>query len=476
MTVASGLADMLAKGPDETLAECLACVVNGEAPPAWNARHVALQRERNHIEALLSDPAVRVYGTNTLCGHRDAERVSDVEVAAEDVIASHAIGGPPWHGTHAARCIGYAKLYAWAAGGSGVSPALFGGVRELVSDPMFRPQVPRGATYSCGDVIPAAHWARSVLEELARRRAYRAGVGEIMALINGAFVHVGYAVHAAARLERAWALTTATAAAFHALTGANASNLHTGEKDRRTRAARAVSYVRGRAWRPLTTAHRQDPVSLRAIPQLMDAWCAAIDDFLLETGGALERPSANPFIDLRHPFPLSQASFLAPSLEIRTGALIEAVLLMMWALQGWTKHLLSGRVQGVPRDAATAGAPLGLIQHAKRVMALGAEARARLGRRTFVDGADASYGIEDLWTHGVGEIDRLVYGLDTLERMLCMGLEAVCRAVDDHGLGERLPGELLEVVREAAGGGEHRTGSEHLEGHRLEKVRRLFWG
>ena len=212
---------------------------------------------------------MRVYGTNTLVGHRDGDTVSEPGAIAAEILKTHAIAGAPWYGRHAAKCIGYAKLYSWAAGLSGVSRKLFEGVRDLLLDPDFYPQIPQAASYSCGDVIPAAHWAKCVLDELARRRSHTVRPGEIMALINGNFVHVGYAVSLAAKLERTWALSLEVASLFHSVSLANSSNLYFVSTGERIWARHAVRYVRERSGRPLAAADVQDPVSLRAIPQVL---------------------------------------------------------------------------------------------------------------------------------------------------------------------------------------------------------------
>lgn len=68
---------------------------------------------------MLADPGIRVYGGNTLAGHRDAEPVSDVDAAAEDFLATRALGGPPGYSAHAARCIGYAQRCVRAPSGFG---------------------------------------------------------------------------------------------------------------------------------------------------------------------------------------------------------------------------------------------------------------------------------------------------------------------------------------------------------------------
>ena len=462
--------------PFESLSECISCIETVRAPTVWAASLNAIETEHNHLRALVEEPTLRVYGANTLVGHRDCETVSEPSAITAEILRTHAIGGAPWYERHTVKCIGYAKLYSWTAGLSGVSRQLFESVGDLLLDPNFNPRVPQAASYSCGDVIPAAHWANCVLEELAVRRSHTVRPGEIMALINGSFVHVGYAVSLTTKLERIWALSLEVALLFHSVTLANMSNLYFVSASERNWARQAVNYVREHSGRPIAAAAIQDPVSLRAIPQILEAWCSAIDGFLGETNYVLDKPSSNPFVDPKHPFPISQASFLSPTLSIKTSTLIEAVLFLMWALLGWVKHLLSGRIAGIPRDGGTAASPLGLIQYPKLMTAICADARLKLGRKTFASGSDTSYGIEDLWTNGVLGLAQLEEGLDKLQSMLCLAIWTLIRVVEDFDLEGRVTSNLLHAIA----GCERRSDvsprvSAYLDAGGLKELRQMFW-
>ena len=458
------------------LAGCLLHVSKRTAPLLWDASAERIAAEHRHLRALVRDPEVGVYGANTLVGHRDREAAADPAATTAEILRTHCLGSAPWHDRHTARCIGYAKLYSWAAGLSGVSPALFDGVRRLVTSEGFHPKVPRGASYSCGDVIPASHWAQDVLDALSQDGSGTVEPGEAMALINGSFVQVGQAVAMVARLERASALAVEAALLFHSATLANSSNLYFVATAERAWASRAVRHIEDRAGRPLAAAEAQDPVSLRAIPQVLETWGDAVGGFLDEVSYLLFKPSCNPFIDERHPFPISQASFLAPTLSVRTSALVEAALLLMWAALGWTNHLLSGLVPDIPRDGATPDSPLGLIQCPKLMAAVCEKARIDNGRRTFAAGSQTSYGVEDLWTNGVFTLMQLEGALDALERLLCLGVWAVSRVVGDFDL-QRVPdSELLEACAECSTAGEasERIAALLKEG-RPQDAHRLFW-
>jgi len=435
-----------------------------------------LANEHRHLQALVQDPAVRVYGANTLVGHRDAEAVAEPDATTAEILRTHTIAPPPWLDGEMARCIGYAKLYSWAAGLSGVSPQLFEGVSKLVTKKDFHPKVPCGASYSCGDVIPAAHWAKAVLDELARVGSHAAEPGEIMALINGNFVHVGRAVAVVAKLQRTSTLAIEAAALFHSAALANSSNLYFVATAERAWASNAIRYIADRAGQPLAATITQDPVSLRAIPQVLETWGNAVSDFLNEVNYLLFKPSCNPFIDEQHAFPISQASFLAPTLSVKTSALIEAALFLMWAVLGWTNHLLSGRVPDIPLDGATQDSPLGLIQLPKLMAAACEKARMDLGRRTFAAGSSTSHGIEDIWTNGVFTLMQLESALDALESVFCLGVWAVRKLADEFDLERVTDSELLDACAGCRTAVEvaDRVSALLREGH-LGEANDLFW-
>ena len=459
-----------------TLVECLEHVAQRSAPNLWGSGMERLANEHRHLQALVQDPAIRVYGANTLVGHRDSESVTDQGAITAEILRTHAIGSPPWLDEETVRCIGYAKLYSWAAGLSGVSPELFDRVANLVTRSDFNPKLPSGASYSCGDVIPAAHWATAILGEHNCISMYEAKPGEIMALINGNFVHVGRAVGIVAKIRRTSALAIESAALFHSAALANSSNLYFFATAERAWASNAVRYIADRTRRPLAATVMQDPVSLRAVPQVLETWGNAVDDFLSEASYLLFKPSCNPIIDEGHPFPISQASFLAPTLSIKTSALIEAAFFLMWALLGWTNHLLSGRVSGIPRDGSTSVSPLGVIQCPKLMAAICEKMRMDLGRRTFAAGAETSYGTEDLWTNGVFTLSQLERALEDLEKVFCLGVWVIRWLVDNVGLDRVANSELLDTC---AGCGTIEEAVEQVSGllkkGRPKEAYELFW-
>src|SRR5699024_1781882 len=74
---------------------------------------------------------------------------------------------------------------------------------------------------------------------------------------------------------------------------------------------------------------RQDPVSVRSLPQVLMALYDSIISVKTALESEINQRSDNPLIVHESTEPLSQSSFLSPSLTIETSKLIEALLMVM---------------------------------------------------------------------------------------------------------------------------------------------------
>jgi histidine ammonia-lyase len=378
---------------------------------------------RDLLSFLAENPDRAVYGISTYPGHRDARRSSGDRDFQEALLDGHAISVEEPYEAFEARCIGYAKAYAIAAGGTPISPALYDGICRAITDPRFAPEVPRFSSYSCGDVIPASHWAQALLRHLDPPHAL--GPGEAMGLINGAFVHVGVASALARRLKRFWGLFIATSQAGASLCAANPRNFNLAAGAENAIGAEMTRYVaHGLAKRQSDVP--QDAVSIRALPQVLDALAKAIEFSCAELDRLLRLPSGNPMLlpdpDSGRSEPHPQGSFMSPALTIATSAVIDALLLCGWCSVSRTKYLLSGRARAVPQDGIVKGAGIGFIQWPKLMQATLEDARMVASRRPFASGGATSMGIEDLWSFGTLTNESLRSVLERLERLLCLEL------------------------------------------------------
>ncbi len=386
-----------------TLRACLHAVKNLAVPSCWQAAVPTIHAEREHFEQILAAGHAPIYGANTRVGHRDLEVLTPDEIQAfhRDFLKSHTLGSAPWYTDHIVRHISYAKMYALCSGGSGISQALYEAIAASVINPAFVPKVPRGCTYSCGDVIPGAHWAKALLTV---RPDYQPAAGEVMALINGSFVHVGYTLALIEPLSHLGALLIETTRLNNRLVSANRVNFATPHQPYMKE---LLSYVAAGSGTQLTDYSCQDPISVRATPQILETFVDGMRSLCHQLDYQLRSPSNNPLFNLNIDYPLSQASFLAPSLSIKTAAMIEAILFALWASVNRTQYLLSGQIQGIPQDASNPQNALQFIQMPKLMMSNLERCRQRFGRRIFAAGAQTSHGIEDLWTYGVNTTEQL---------------------------------------------------------------------
>jgi len=366
-----------------------------------------LSEARSHIaeqyqafeDIMAADAPPHIYGVNTLPGHREGEPMpADFALSYQrDLIHNHCLPQTEFVDRETAHFIHLAKCLTISAGGALISPDLYQILLDLSADPEFAPQIPAGASYSSGDVIPAAYWARSVL---AARPDYELKPGEGMALINGAFVHIGTALAGFERLEKAWTTYLETTRQFLMRVPANDAFL---APVAQPRVEAALCFITEASRYP-APGDLQPPVAIRAIPQTLSAFHTAIAGFARELLNTLSQPSSNPRIGKTGQGEtriLPSGSFVAPSLSLATGQLIDSILMLGWTLVRRMEYFLSGQVEGVARDGTGPNDPLGLIQWPKLAAANLEQMRMLHSRRVFASGGATSYGVEDFWTYGM---------------------------------------------------------------------------
>lgn len=400
-----------------------------EIPQRWLNCRESLAMEHALSQSTLGGEN-RVYGAETLPGHRDLENPvesSPAEVLSE-VLASHAIGLGEVFEPNEARAIGGARIMTWCAGKTGVSPSLFDAACRAATDPNFSPSIPKRASYSCGDVIPAAHWARALLDHVDHNKSCPAvrqpSPLDAMSLINGSFIQLGYASQLAVKARWAWEVFVECSALTFSACNCSCLSLSTFKSRFSGPTSTAIERVRLYS-RNQSPEESQAPVSLRGLPETLDSLSITLDEFLTEVDRLLLFPTGNPLFVADPPRAVSQASFLQPRLTIRAGSLTEALLLCTWSIASRMSHLLGGKVDGIPIDGSTPEARLGLIQHPKLATAILEDARIRCGRRLFSSGGQTSYGIEDLWSNGLSALEQLEVALSGLLRACAVELDAL---------------------------------------------------
>lgn len=433
----------------ERVAEARAAATERRAPERWRDARDRVAAERARFDALMAErPDLDVYGVNTLSGHRDAEGGQDPAKVNAALLESHdlPVGGgagvaaDPFN-EDAVLCVTAAKICQIAAGGSLVAPQTYDALIAFIED---KARTHLGAlhptSYSCGDVIPGARWAHIALARGERPLA-RLAPGEAMALINGSFVQTGVALHIAEPLHQAVCAVLETAGVYLHLIGGRRGLLDEAGAGADPFVARWARRWAERLAPDDVVTTPQAPVSARALAQIAIALVAARRDFEAAIARGLSEPSNNPLMRVGEDGAVrlvSQGSFLALDLTLATERLIDVMLAVLWNIAERTKHLLSGAVEGVARDGASADNPIRHIQLPKAIQAALERARRRFGVRAFATGGATSYGVEDFWTHGLGLLHDL--------RALMMQLSEVGVA-EGRVLAELIPPETAERWR-----------------------------
>ena len=378
--------------------EAIQAVRRRQAPDRLRAAAPTVSETFDAFAAYAGASSEAIYGANTLPGHNDDKRVSAEALRdyQRNLLESHAIGDAPWFDAGSVRAMTLAKAVSVSHGATPIHPERFIAMLDAIEDADFHPRIPLEASYSSGDVIPGAHWALALIE----RAPGPLGPGEGMALMNGEFIHLGAGLRLAQELEELWRccllvqrvslrLMDADHGAFTAGLG---SGVHPAAVD-------AIRYIGEGLQRGARAT--QDPVSFRTVCQQVEALAAGLADFGAALDLALSRPSENPlFIGGRH---CAHGGFVEPLLTVRTGAVIETLLVQAWMSNARLTHLLSGRRAGLPPEAACEEDALGLIQWPKLSRAILEDSRRDAGVRAFASGSSTSHDIEDFSSFGLRE-------------------------------------------------------------------------
>ena len=197
----------------------------------------------------------------------------------------------------------------------------------------------------------------------------------------------------------------------------------------------------------------QWPVSFRAVPETVSLLFAASRDYFEEIENELVRPSSNPLVSRRTGTlrPYAQASFMLPLLAVKTSQVIESLLFSASSSVARTKWLLSGHVEGIPVDGQADCNDVAFIQWPKLMQAMVEEMRLLLGRSLYASGGDTSFGVEDLWSYGVYNLDRLSKGMELSERIHALAIRLKVRVGDRFSRDTGLDEEVMAICRSGSG-------------------------
>lgn len=358
------------------LAAILDACQNHRPDGYWNAAGERIAAEREAVESLLVSGAT-VYGFTTLLGQLDRHAV--VERSREQValLQAHLVGPRTILPAPTARLVTACKLEQLAAGGSGVDPHSFRALInhfEMASD---RDIHGCWASYGCGDVVPAAWWLNSLVED---ESVILDHTGDAISLINGNFFSTAVALDVAVSFAN---FVGSTLAVLRACAKSQPADGGWEPDARDTWASFSAAPPSGR--------RTQLPVSLRDSEPVVRALLNAVVHLRDALATRLSSPSANPLFILNdgRASAVSQCSFLDFGLTFSLTEARQALLLALGVLQRVAHHVAQDR------QTAASEPRQDLVQPPKIVAAYLAEAQSFATLPSDFVG-DESEGIEDV--------------------------------------------------------------------------------
>jgi histidine ammonia-lyase len=432
------------------------------SPPALDrigAAHALLER-------LVASEA-RVYGVNTGVGALCDVLVSPAKQRAlsRNIVMSHAVGVGPALEAAAVRAIMAAAVNHYARGYSGVRPELVLRLCEFL-DRNLNPEVPAG-----GSVGYLTHMAHIALVMIGGGRARLGGEraepsadasrGDLMSgaaalaaagleplvleakeglsLVNGLPCATGLAALALTRIARLldWA-DLIGAMSFENLRGqtsafdAEALSLRASLFPRLV-GERLRGFLRGSAILAASTGRRtQDPLSLRAIPQVHGAVRDQFAQAAATVDAELASVSDNPVVcgTPQAPRALSEAHAVGAALGLAGDALGIAVAALAAMSERRIDRLVNPLLSGLPAFlAADSGAGSGFMIAHYTAVSLTAENRRRASPAS-LDGGVTSGLQEDHLAHATPAALKLLQIVENTEAILAIELLAAAQAYD----------------------------------------------
>jgi histidine ammonia-lyase len=409
---------------------------------------------RTLVDAIVRK-GVRAYGVNTGVGALCDVVVNDSKQAqlSRNIVMSHAVGVGPALEPAAVRAIIAAAINNFAHGFSGVRLEVVEGLQALLAHDCV-PEVP--ASGSVGYLTHMAHIALVLIGEgraVSRGRRLSGadaldsmqrapvvlGAKEGLSLVNGTPCATGLAAVALGRTERLLGWVDAAAAmTFENLQGQSAAFdaealglrvsagvAQVGERLRTLLAGSAI--LRQSAGR-----RTQDPLSLRAVPQVHGAArdlfahvAQAVDD---ELASVTDNPVVVGTPD--EPRALSGANAVGAALGLNLDALGIAVAEIAAMSERRMDRLVNPLVSNLPAFLATDnGAGSGFMIAQYTAVALAADNR-RLAAPASLDGGVTSGLQEDHLSHATPAALKLLKIIDNAEIMVAIEVLAAAQAYD----------------------------------------------
>lgn len=270
--------------------DLLVSVTQRIEPRAWEETALMVAHEREKVEAFVGDGG-QAYGFTTLFGHLDS--IQREREGRENLYSGHMVGHPGVIRSDDARGILTIKLCQISQGGTGISSESFARLREVFASDLRYIRMDLQASYGSGDVVPASWLVHSIFPgpDVLKQ-------GDLMAMINGAFIPAGLLLSRFRPIEQAL-----------------------------RRAQELIVQARDLTVDQSLSENVQLPVSLRDPEPLENAIGAALERVKTAVTRAANRKSGNPLFHFgaRGTYPVSNSSFLDFQLSLDVGAIHETV-------------------------------------------------------------------------------------------------------------------------------------------------------
>lgn len=432
----------------------IAAVAQGARLELSEAARTRIIRARMLVDALV-DSGTRGYGINTGVGAL-CDVVIDRECQAQlsrNIILSHSCGVGEPLGSEETRAIMAAQITNFAHGRSGVRIEVVDALLALLNAGVL-PRIP--ARGSVGYLTHAAAIGLVLIGEgpasqngrLLNGAESMKAIGlaplvlqakEGLSLVNGTPCATGLGALALARLGQLLDWADAAAALTYENLGAQNAAFDAMPLEFRKSDGLSLTGARIRGWLEGSAMLRhgagrrtQDPLSLRAVPQIhgavRDAFDAATQVIDRELASVTDNPSVAGTPEA--PEVYSQAHAVGAALALTLDSLATASALIGANSERRTDRLVNPLVSGLPAFlAAEGGVYSGFMILQYTATALAAENR-RLAAPASLDGGITSALQEDILTHATPSATKLLHILDNLELILAIELLAAAQTYD----------------------------------------------
>lgn len=432
----------------------IAAVARGARLGLSPAAEGRIRHARSLVDSLVAS-GTRGYGINTGVGALcdvviDRDRQAQL---SRNILLSHSCGVGAPLGREETRAVMAAQIANFAHGCSGVRPETVAALVALLNADIL-PVIPsRGSVgylthaAAIGLVLIGEGQAR-IGERIVPGAGAMAELGlaplalaakEGLSLVNGTPCATGLAALALARMERMLDWADAAAAVSYENLGAQNAAFDALPLGLRKSDGLAASGANLRAWLEGSEIlargagrRTQDPLSLRAVPQVHGAVRDAFAEAARATDRELASVTDNPAVTGTPSAPevWSQAHAVGAGMALALDGLATAAATLAAISERRTDRLVNPLVSGLPAFlAAGGGVYSGFMILQYTAVSLVAENR-RLAAPATLDGGITSALQEDILTHATPAAGKLLQIVDNLELVLAIELLAAIQAYD----------------------------------------------